>query len=515
MVDHLLVEQFHNAFDVEPRAGSFERLRATLIAVDISSRKPASVAIRLPRGWFRAAAIAALVALAIASVGAFVALHSYVHRSVLVHPGPFKVRAPGAAVCMISCEISDATFVSTTVGFVIEGSTAACATSCPPQTTYLYRTLDGGDHWEPIFSTSLDCCGSGRLMASPDGKQLLVLGTRNGKTILASNSGGGSNWSSYSLPSDAGKATQTICAPATKGGSCSQAKLSPQVYFLDQRQGWALSQEQSYGIADLYRTTNAGAGWVLVGRIDLHAQFGLNLGGVSGTGDTVDHMLRGQFIFGRNAVAWFIPQGSSLPQFPRGGTRVDALRLFRSTDGGLTWKALAVVASAEVAASDPGAMSLKFFNDHQGVLELVVSPPSGGSIVEKRFVYTTSDGGTTWSSAIAVPQPSRYASMRYVDMQHWVGWPYGGGWISTSDGGQHWQFIADKVQFEERPVADGGLPPQLPASYPLRDMFGFLDASHGWALPYQGRDPNVRGVALFVTNDGGVNWHPVGLPELL
>ena len=104
--------------------------------------------------------------------------------------------------------------------------------------------------------------------------------------------------------------------------------------------------------------------------------------------------------------------------------------------------------------------------------------------------------------------------MRYIDAEHWVGWPYGGGWISTSDAGQHWQVVPGVVQFGEPPAPGGGLPGQLPADYPLHSIYGFLDASHGWALPYQGTDPDLLGVALFLTDDGGLDWHPASLPEL-
>lgn len=209
---------------------------------------------------------------------------------------------------------------------------------------------------------------------------------------------------------------------------------------------------------------------------------------------------------------------------PAGQYPPDSLTLFRSTDEGSSWIPQKIAIPSGVSASDRGVLALKFFNDQQGILEVVVNPRTGlpgcapatcsGPIVEKRFVYTTSYGGVTWSSAIAVPQPTLYASMRYIDAQHWVGWPYGGGWISTSDSGQHWQVTTGVVQFGNRPAAGTGLPPQLPANYPLSDLYGFSDASHGWALPYQVTNPNVRGVALFLTDDGGLNWHPASLPEL-
>jgi hypothetical protein len=271
-------------------------------------------------------------------------------------------------------------------------------------------------------------------------------------------------------------------------------------------------QEQSFSIADIWRTTNAGASWSLVGRMDLDKEFGLNLSeGVAATNGAVDHSLPGEFTFEGNSVAWYLPQASYVPLAAMAS---DPLKLFRSIDGGLTWHPQRLALPAGVAATDPASMSIKFFNDREGVVEVVVNPPDNGRIVEKRFVYTTADGGATWSSPIPVPEPGLYESMRYIDSQHWVGWPYGGGWLSTADAGQHWRVVPAVAQFGEPPASNSGLPGQLPASYPVRDLYGFVSSSNGWALPYQMGSNDTRGVALYVTSDGGINWTPVSLPEL-
>jgi len=341
--------------------------------------------------------------------------------------------------------------------------------------------------------------------------------------VLAFSADGGSTWASHRLPEGAGAASQAVCGPSNKGGLCFATSLTPQVYFSDPRQGWVVLQEQSFGVADLFRTLNGGATWALVTRIDIHKEFGLSLNNEpTADGTRADPTLRGQFVFRGSSLAWFVPFGTS-SVILQGSAPADSLTLFQSTDGGLNWEAQKIAIPNGVSANDPGIVALKFFNDRQGILELVVNPRSGscgavatcgGTLIENRFVYTTTDGGTSWSSPIAVPQPTYYASMRYIDAEHWVGWPYGGGWISTSDAGQHWQVVPGVGQFGDPPAPGAGLPGQLPADYPLRSIYGFLDASHGWALPYQGTDPNVVGVALFFTDDGGLNWHPASLPEL-
>jgi hypothetical protein len=520
MDDQLLFEHFHEVFEIEPRAGSFDRLRSVLIRNDRQARVSRRFRLGLPRLGIRLAAVLALVLLAVASAGAFIAIHQYANRSVLVHPAPFKVQSPGSAVCFSGCQLGQVTFVSASVGFVLESKAVTpvtCAAVCPPSPILpvsLFRTTDGGTHWRELTTSIIDCCQA-RLIASASGNQLLLYGSSNNSTVLLFSGDAGVNWTRHGLPAAAGQAVETGC----KGGHCASSTISPLVYFIDPSDGWVLSQEQSFNIADLYRTTNAGADWTLAGKIDLNKQFGLDLANGTPLGNgIVEHGLTGQFVFSTGSLAWFVPQPSCVSDL--GSTGWGRNRVFRSTDGGLNWTATELASPTGLAGSALVVASVNFFDASQGVLELVVSPrscdpQSGYTVVEHRFVYTTADGGTTWSTPISVPQPSLYAEMRYIDPQHWFGWPAGGGWISTSDAGQHWTVVQTAAQFGDRPAAGQGLPPQLPDNYPLNDQFGFVDSAHGWALLYQtSGDANARGVALYLTNDAGLTWRPANLPEL-
>ncbi len=518
--DQLFSEQFHEVFEIEPRAGSFDRLRSVLIRHDWQARGTRRFRLELPRLGIRLAAVLALVLLAVASAGAFIAIHQYAHRSVLVHPAPFKVKSQGSAVCFSGCQLEQVTFVSTSVGFVLESKAIApftCAASCPspsPLPVSLFRTTDAGAHWSELTTSTINCCQA-RLIASADGSQLLLFGLSNNSAVLLYSRDAGANWTSHGLPEGAGQAVETGC----KGGHCASTTISPLVYFVDPREGWVLTQEQSFNIADLYQTTNAGANWTLVGKINLNQQFGLDLAKGSPLGNgIIDHSLVGQFVFSTSSLAWFVPQPSCVPDL--GSTGWGRNRMFRSTDGGLTWTPTNLASPTGLIGSASVVPSVNFFDNHRGVLDLVVNPrscdpQSGYAILERRFVYTTADGGTSWSTPTSVPQPSHYSEMRYIDPQHWVGWPAGGGWISTSDAGQHWTVVQTAAQFGDRPAAAQGLPPQLPDNYPLNDQFGFVDPAHGWALPYQtSGDPNARGVTLYLTNDAGSTWRPSSLPEL-
>jgi hypothetical protein len=450
----------------------------------------------LPRLGIRLAAAIALVLLGVASLGAFIAINQYTHHSVPVHPAPFKIKSPGSAVCFSGCYVGEVTFVSASVGFVLEQTAATCSASCSPQTTVLFRTTDAGLHWRQLTTLRVDCCLGPRvpgLIASRDGNQLLLFGYSNNSTVLLYSSDAGLNWTRHGLPEGAGP---------------------PLVNFIDPRDGWVVAQEQSFNIADLYRTTNAGASWTLVGKIDVDKQFGLGLA----NGKPLGNQLFGQFMFSGGDAAWFVAQSSCISDLRSKAWGRNSV--FRSVDGGLNWAPIDLVTPTGLTGSGSIVLSLNLFNSRQGVLELVVNPrscdpQSGYTVVERRFVYTTADGGTNWSTPIAIPQPSLYAEMRYVDPQHWFGWPAGGGWMSTSDAGRHWIVVHSAAQFGDRPAAGQGLPTQLPDNYPLTDQFGFVDSAHGWALPYQtSGDANARGVALYLTSDAGLTWRPTSLPEL-
>jgi photosystem II stability/assembly factor-like uncharacterized protein len=512
MEDQLLLEQFHETFDIEPRPGSFDRLRSTIIRQDWQTRAPRRFRLAFPRMGVRLAAAIALLILGVASVGAFIAINEYTHRSVLVHPAPFKVNAPGSPVCYSGCQVSEVSFTSASSGFLLETkvvSSDACVW-CPAPPVVLFRTTDAGRHWRELTTPRIDCCQP-RLIASGDGNQLLLLGSPGSSSVLLYSKDAGATWSRHGLPQGAGKAIETGC----KQGQCVQRPISPLVYFIDPRNGWVLSQEQTFNIADLYRTTDAGASWTLLGRLDVNKLFGLDLASGTRLGD---NSLFGQLVFSTDSVAWFVPLSPCVSDLA--STTWARNRVFRSADGGIDWTPIDLASPTGLTGSSWLVPTVTVLDARNAVLELVVNPrlpcdpASSGQVVEDRFVYTTADGGITWSTPVSVPEPSYLEEMRYIDPQHWVGWPYGGGWISTSDAGKTWNVVQSAGQFGDPPVPGQGLPVQLPASRP-NAPFGFVDSVHGWALPYRiAADPNARGVALYLTNDGGQSWLPASLPEL-
>src|SRR5487761_556427 len=282
MAEEILKRNLDRAFDPGPDFPHRLLLSRTMATLDLSSAvggQSVRAGLR-DRRWqlwsrpsMRLVALAMVAIIAVAATAAFLALHR-VSAPVPVHAPPFKVNSPGVGVCYGTCYVSDPLFVSSSIGLLVEStSSSSCDTTCPPQTSVLFRTDDGGGHWKAQHSWKPnDQIGS--LIASPDAKELLIVGqqTDTATTFLYSGDGGIS-WTLHGLPPGAGQAAASSC----KGGQCQQGKLPPQVYFLNPREGWVFSQEQSISVGDLFHTTDAGAHWTRLARIDVKAVFNIDV----------------------------------------------------------------------------------------------------------------------------------------------------------------------------------------------------------------------------------------------
>jgi photosystem II stability/assembly factor-like uncharacterized protein len=156
------------------------------------------------------------------------------------------------------------------------------------------------------------------------------------------------------------------------------------------------------------------------------------------------------------------------------------IRIFRTTDGGTTWK------SSDLTVDAPLDSSLDFVDAQHGWLVVATQTPGPTSAGQ---LFQTADGGATWS-ALASP-PSGHA-VRFISLS--TGWTVGGANFDqlyvTRDGGHAWQ--------QQRvPV---------PAAYadtsPALDLPAFVDAQLG-ALRVMFADGSVQ---LDLSVDGGETW---------
>jgi hypothetical protein len=75
MDERILFDRFHQALDVEPRAGAYDRLRIALAKKPVNPQRPAVFSMSWPKMGLRLAAVMTVVVLAIAAAAAFLAAH--------------------------------------------------------------------------------------------------------------------------------------------------------------------------------------------------------------------------------------------------------------------------------------------------------------------------------------------------------------------------------------------------------------------------------------------------------
>lgn len=501
MDDQLLFEQFHAAYEFEPRAGSFDRLRSALVNTPVSARSIRKFRLALPPIGVRLLAAVAIVVLAVASLAAFIAISQYVHPSIPVTTPHFRVMAPGAAVCHDPCSAGSPIFVSGRFGWLDErittcNSPTAAVEYCAVKTV-LFRTDDQGTHWSAklTWDQPFD-----RILASPDGREILVLTLQKGPgPPFLYSIDGGDTWAKNGYPAEA--SVQPSPSPCQKGGKCAAGIASLLAYyFISPSQGWVLLSDPTPSIGRLYHTVDGGGHWNRGIQIDAQAQMNI---------DSLEGALR----FVTPLSVWFVPYQGSVSRPPY---------LYRSLDGGHIWQAEHVQVPEGVdlttvyisSSTEPGRPfgTPQFFNDREGVLELVarrVSGSAGASSQEALYVATTTDGGDHWSRPLQIPD--QRAIVDYVDVDHWIEWTVEQEWRRTSDAGQHWEVIPPGERALPHISAYCAMPPC--SAYPP-GSFHFSTPSLGIAWLSEPTAGGSVGTALYETTDGGVNWTPLRLPDL-
>ncbi len=125
MIDErLLFERFHGDLEIQPPAGAYERLRATLVAARPPAQRRPGLAGALSPAANRVLAGALVIVLALAAVAGFFAVYQYVHRSI-----PVRVRNTASGTCATS-------------GFQMYSASVGWQN--------MTRTTDGGSTWHDV-----------------------------------------------------------------------------------------------------------------------------------------------------------------------------------------------------------------------------------------------------------------------------------------------------------------------------------------------------------------------------
>jgi len=164
----------------------------------------------------------------------------------------------------------------------------------------------------------------------------------------------------------------------------------------------------------------------------------------------------------------------------------EAGTVFRTTDGGRTWKPLVTNASININR-------LHFVDWNTGWM--IGEIPGKEKDAPQTVLLSTINGGRTWIRQ-ALPD---LVGFYFVDAK--TGWAvgYNATLLKTTDGGVTWQNYADLEKLIGLPVESGTY------NFGFCDV-QFMDANQGWAIGnFYGRAKNHLG-GLFVTSDGGATW---------
>ena len=223
--------------------------------------------------------------------------------------------------------------------------------------------------------------------------------------------------------------------------------------------GWILAHlgaGMSHDYVAIYRSTDGGINWTRI--IDPYTD-----GGIQGC--TKNGML-----FTDATTGWLTGDC--------GGVKAGAL-LYKSTDAGSTWKEVNLPEPAGYTGifsnNGPaacGTYNAFFFGNNVGYLSVNCHDYSGTQTYSY-FIYTTTDGGSTWTSASYPGQ-----GLFFVDKNN--GWALASTIMRTIDGGKTWTAISEVT---------------------WTPQFDFIDANTGWVVAQSDTE-----VALVKSDNGGARW---------
>jgi photosystem II stability/assembly factor-like uncharacterized protein len=375
---------------------------------------------------------------------------------VVLAVAPRLIRAPASPTMpLLTGRIRGIDFVSADTGWV--------AVSPPNGGGTVFATADGGRHWRRQLTDSrLAPTWLWFLDARSGWAQFTATAATGPGTpdALYHTTDGGGHWALVPLPGGLG--------PYFRGGQLAVAD-NDHAWYLAVRIGGLESQDFT-----LFRTDDGGARWTAL----ITADIGHPL---------VDGLSYAGF---KTGVRFADPRTGSIGQGASGA----GASLFLTVDGGANWRLQPLSdppggwPQASIVVTRPATVLADGF----AVTTAYSIPQSSGGapVTGPTYVYTSADGGASWSPPRQLPQPAG-GTATFLDARHW--WVSAGPRLSqTSDGGAHWQ--------ESGPA---------PAGYVFGDVQA-LDQATAWAVVIR---PGACAAAICqivsrvaVSHDGGRHW---------
>lgn len=170
----------------------------------------------------------------------------------------------------------------------------------------------------------------------------------------------------------------------------------------------------------------------------------------------------------------------------------DAGAVYRTTDGGRTWKPLLSGAAANINL-------IQFVDWNNGwMLGEADSKDTSEENASGTLLFSTNNGGRIWTRK-SLPN---VLSIYFIDAKN--GWAVGkqATLLRTTDGGAEWQPVSGLEKLVGLPVESSSY------SFGFRDLF-FLNDRQGWLIGnFYGRARSHIG-GLFTTEDGGQTWRRI------
>lgn len=339
--DQFMFDRFHAAYDFEPRAGSVERFKATIISAEAERRWPKG-RFRLPVASRRLIAGVVLVGLVAASVGAFISINRYVHR-------PVPVGAPAYGIHPIS--FGNLTPVQGRNSFYFTGNDAVVVSSGG----HPLITHDGGKTWLQTPATFF--YGS---MEWIDARHIYFWGLSTNHAINHEVPGG----VIFEETADGGMHWQFL--PARSASAIFDPTES---FFLDAEYGWSLQWGcQVNEACAVSRTLDAGATWEQIASVSS----------------------------GHAAPAEGILFTDTQHGFTGSASEDGIGRLYTTSDSGNTWDSVDL---PPPSGGWQGGLNVVGVPQMFGQAGVVIAHTNIGDW----WLYTTVDGGATWRGPRLIP----------------------------------------------------------------------------------------------------------------
>jgi photosystem II stability/assembly factor-like uncharacterized protein len=306
----------------------------------------------------------------------------------------------------------------------------------------VFHTKDGGRHWTdvtPQEGWEAKSIVKGFFLDPESGWVMQPLGDNSGQGTLYHTRDGGRSWEAVSVP------------------------FGPNpLQFLSSMDGWVMADRGAAAgsqAMDVYKTTDGGATWQKVASAGPNPQAAG--GGIPFGGDKIG------MAFKDMREGWI------------GGTQpiVGHSYLYRTTDGGKTWRSQHLSIPAHYASSGVLVFAPRFYTAQDGVLPVLLQTQ-----VRNLDFYVTRDGGETWDSTTVVPNGAVYHVTTGGEIWAWAG----SSLQISQDNGRTWTSVAPDIPFQ------GDV-----------KQIDFLDAERGWAISIDSDENRY----LYSTANGGHTWN--------